>query len=54
MPIPPPMAFCKLRGIALMIYLRTFVTVIIILINPQIKTIDKACCQVKPSVKQTV
>lgn len=39
---------------ALMMYLRTFVTVIKMLIKPQIKTMDNACCQVKPNVKQTV
>ena len=37
-----------------MIYLRSFVTVIRIFKSPQIKTMDSACCQVNPSVKQTV
>ena len=39
---------------ALMMYLRIFVTVIRMLINPQINTMDNPCCQVNPKVKQTV
>ena len=53
-PMPPPIAFCRLFGIALMMYLRIFVTVITMLNRPQMNTIDSACCQVKPRPKQTV
>ncbi len=41
-------------GIDLMMYLRSLVTVIRMLINPQMNTMDSACCQVKPRPKQTV
>ena len=53
-PIPPPIAFCKLWGIDLTICFLILVTVITILITPQINTIDSACCQLKPKVKHTV
>ena len=52
--MPPPMACCRLLGIHLMMYFRSFVTVIRILRTPQINTMDSACCQVKPRPKQTV
>ena len=48
------MAFCRLFGIALMMYLRSLVTVIRMLIRPQMNTMDSACCQVKPRAKHTV
>ncbi len=53
-PIPPLIACCRLLGIALMICLRTLVTVMRMLTTPQIKTIDSACCQVNFKVKHTV
>ena len=52
--MPPPMAFCRLRGMALMMYLRILVTVMKMFSRPQMNTMDSACCQVKPKVKQTV
>ena len=48
------MAFCRLRGMALMMYLRILVTVMMMFSTPQMNTIDSACCQVKPRVAQTV
>ena len=54
MPMPPPMAFCRLRGMDLMMNLRSFVTVMRILIKPQINTMDRVCCQVKPRPRHTV
>ena len=54
MPMPPPMAFWRLRGIDLMIDFRILVTVIRMLKRPQMKTIESACCQVNPSAPQTV
>ena len=53
-PIPPLIASCRDFGMALMIILRTFVTVIRMLSRPQMNTIDIACCQVKPRPKHTV
>ena len=53
-PMPPPMAFCRLRGMALMMCLRILVTVMKMLKRPQIKTMVRASCQVKPRVKHTV
>ncbi len=53
-PMPPEMAFCKERGMARMMCLRTLVTVTRMLIRPHRNTMDSACCQVKPRVKHTV
>ena len=54
MPIPPPIAFCRLRGMDLMMNLRILVTVMMMLIRPQINTMDRVCCQVKPRPRHTV
>ena len=53
-PMPPDMAYWRLRGMAAMINLRTLVTVIRMLIIPQMNTMDSACCHVKPIWSQTV
>jgi hypothetical protein len=54
MPIPPLIACCRLSGIDLMIIFLILVTVIRTLTIPQMNTMAKACCQVKPSEKTTV
>ena len=48
------MACCILTGMALIIILRTFVTVIKILNKPQMNTIANASCQVNPRPNTTV
>ena len=53
-PIPPPIACCILTGIAWIIILRIFVTVMKIFNNPQINTIANASCQEKPKPNTTV
>ena len=52
--MPPPMAFCRLTGMALMMDLRILVTVIRMFTTPHRKTIAKASCQVKPRANTTV
>ncbi|MPN32744.1 hypothetical protein SDC9_180224 [bioreactor metagenome] len=53
-PMPPEMAYCRETGMALMMALRSLVTVIRMLIRPQMKTMASACCQVKPIRKTMV
>ncbi len=54
MPMPPPMAFWMLFGMERMMLLRNFVTVIRMLMTPQMNTMASACCHLKPSEKHTV
>ena len=53
-PIPPPIAFCKLSGINFISNVLSLVTVMIKLISPQINTMAKASCQVNPNWDTTV
>ena len=48
------MAYWRLLGIDEMISLRMLVTVIRMLIMPQMNTMDSACCHVKPMPLHTV
>ena len=53
-PIPPPIAFWRLSGIDLTIDLRSFVTVMIMFITPQMNTIARASCQTNPPARHIV
>ena len=48
------MAFCRLSGIDLTMDFLSFVTVMMMLIRPQMKTMARAWRQVKPPAAQTV
>ena len=54
MPMPPEMACWSMGGMDWMMSLRSLVAVMMMLIRPQMKTMDMACCQVKPRPLTTV
>ena|GEM_PF-6590699 len=54
MPMPPPMAFCSMGGIASMIILRILVTVMMMLMRPHRNTMHSVSCHVNFRPKHTV